>query len=213
MPVRNACSFLRSCAHRPRPHTVSRSHVATPIAQMDEFSMVYYNNLLSIPPILVLMWFFGEYEGLMAQTALRNPSFQMVAMVGGVLGFAIRCVWRVSRGPRKLQATCLRGERALGGNGGGLWVESRMHVPLTVPTFGPCACVPQLQQPVVPVPDHRHHLLAHRLAEQDPHRHCGHAGVRGAHQPQEPVLHCDWAGGGRYVHTIQKQEVGRAACI
>ncbi|PNW74619.1 hypothetical protein CHLRE_12g490050v5 [Chlamydomonas reinhardtii] len=57
--------------------------------KMDEFSMVYYNNLLSIPPILVLMWFFGEYEGLMAQTALRNPSFQMVAMVGGVLGFAI----------------------------------------------------------------------------------------------------------------------------
>ena len=37
---------------------------------MDEFSMVYYNNLLSIPPILALMFFFGEHRGLAAQPLL-----------------------------------------------------------------------------------------------------------------------------------------------
>ena len=30
--------------------------------RMSEFSMVYYNNLLSIGPILVLMAVFGEFE-------------------------------------------------------------------------------------------------------------------------------------------------------
>ncbi|GIL62314.1 hypothetical protein Vafri_16593 [Volvox africanus] len=57
--------------------------------KMDEFSMVYYNNLLSIPPILVLMAVFGEYDGLLRQPALAMPAFQMVAVLGGLIGFAI----------------------------------------------------------------------------------------------------------------------------
>ena len=30
--------------------------------RMSEFSMVYYNNLLSIGPVLVLMALFGEFQ-------------------------------------------------------------------------------------------------------------------------------------------------------
>ncbi|PNH07869.1 GDP-mannose transporter GONST2 [Tetrabaena socialis] len=51
--------------------------------------MVYYNNLLSIPPILGLMWYFGEFETLAAQPALRETAFQVVSAMGGVIGFAI----------------------------------------------------------------------------------------------------------------------------
>lgn len=50
---------------------------------------VYYNNLLSLPPILGLMWFFGEFEGLTAQPALHNPMFLMVSAMGGLIGFLI----------------------------------------------------------------------------------------------------------------------------
>lgn len=57
--------------------------------RMDEFSMVYYNNLLSLPCILLLMWQFGEFGGLMSQPALQNTEFLIVAGLGGIIGFAI----------------------------------------------------------------------------------------------------------------------------
>ncbi|GLC35477.1 hypothetical protein PLESTB_000203200 [Pleodorina starrii] len=57
--------------------------------KMDEFSMVYYNNLLSIPPLLLLMAVFGEFGSLAHQPALALPSFQIVALLGGLIGFAI----------------------------------------------------------------------------------------------------------------------------
>ncbi|PNH07851.1 GDP-mannose transporter GONST1 [Tetrabaena socialis] len=56
---------------------------------MDEFSMMYYNNLLSIPPIMGLMWAFGEFETIQHQPALANPAFQKVVVMSGFLGFAI----------------------------------------------------------------------------------------------------------------------------
>eukprot|EP00798_Chlamydomonas_sp_ICE-L_P015234 gene15234-21316_t len=57
--------------------------------KMDENSMVYYNNILSLPLILLLMFAFGEMDGLFAQSALRNPVFLVVALAGGIIGFAI----------------------------------------------------------------------------------------------------------------------------
>mmetsp|Transcript_33500 Transcript_33500/g.84885 ORF Transcript_33500/g.84885 Transcript_33500/m.84885 type:complete len:388 (-) Transcript_33500:543-1706(-) len=57
--------------------------------RLSEFSMVYYNNLLSLPCIAVLMWQFGEFGGLTAQPALRNTEFLVVAGAGGIIGFAI----------------------------------------------------------------------------------------------------------------------------
>jgi GDP-mannose transporter len=56
---------------------------------MDEFSMVYYNNLLSLPCIFVLMYMFGELPTLAHQPALNNPVFLIVAGLGGLIGFAI----------------------------------------------------------------------------------------------------------------------------
>ncbi|PNH05705.1 GDP-mannose transporter GONST1, partial [Tetrabaena socialis] len=50
---------------------------------------MYYNNLLSIPLILGLMYAFGEYDSLQHQPALSNPVFLGVALLGGFLGFAI----------------------------------------------------------------------------------------------------------------------------
>ena len=65
------------------------SEHTTNLQKMDEFSMVYYNNLLSLPCILGLALVFGELEGFTAQPALRNPQFLLVAGAGGVIGFAI----------------------------------------------------------------------------------------------------------------------------
>jgi GDP-mannose transporter len=56
---------------------------------MDEFSMVYYNNLLSLPCIFLLMYGFGELPTLTNQPALSEPPFLVVAAMGGLIGFAI----------------------------------------------------------------------------------------------------------------------------
>mmetsp|Transcript_6321 Transcript_6321/g.13954 ORF Transcript_6321/g.13954 Transcript_6321/m.13954 type:complete len:367 (-) Transcript_6321:835-1935(-) len=67
--------------------------------RMTEFSMVYYNNLLSIGPILILMLGYGEVITLPTQAALTNPEFIIVALVGGLLGFGISftSLWYMSR--------------------------------------------------------------------------------------------------------------------
>lgn len=67
--------------------------------KMDEFSMVYYNNLLSVPPIILLMLIFGEHKGLLAQPALSNPGFLLVALLGGLIGFGISfsALWFLSQ--------------------------------------------------------------------------------------------------------------------
>ncbi|KAG2492123.1 hypothetical protein HYH03_009614 [Edaphochlamys debaryana] len=57
--------------------------------KLSEFSMVYYNNLLSIPFIVLLMWGFGEFQTLPQQHALGVAAFQAVALLGGIIGFAI----------------------------------------------------------------------------------------------------------------------------
>ncbi|KAG2492125.1 hypothetical protein HYH03_009616 [Edaphochlamys debaryana] len=74
--------YLRSVMDKVAEHTTNKQ-------RMDEFSMVYYNNLLSIPPIVAMIWYFGEYKGLMEQPALQNPAFLMVSSMGGIIGFAI----------------------------------------------------------------------------------------------------------------------------
>lgn len=74
--------YLRSVMDKVPEHTINKQ-------RMDEFSMVYYNNLLSLPLILTLMWYFGEFNGLFSQPALQNPVFIAVSCVGGLIGFAI----------------------------------------------------------------------------------------------------------------------------
>jgi len=84
--------YLRSVMDRVAEHTSDRR-------RMDEFSMVLYNNALSIPPVLLLVVIFGEHRGLLAQPALRDPAFAAVAALGGVIGFGISfsALWFLSQ--------------------------------------------------------------------------------------------------------------------
>ncbi|KAJ9523828.1 hypothetical protein QJQ45_020029 [Haematococcus lacustris] len=74
--------YLRSVMDKVAEHTTNKQ-------RMDEFSMVYYNNLLSLPCIAGLMMAFGELPSLSSQSALHNPVFLAVAGAGGLIGFAI----------------------------------------------------------------------------------------------------------------------------
>lgn len=47
--------------------------------KLDEFSMVFYNNVLSLPLIFALMWWYGEIHTLPQEPALQNPIFLIAA--------------------------------------------------------------------------------------------------------------------------------------
>jgi len=55
----------------------------------DECSMVWYNNLLSIPFVSVLVLAFREHETIWDQHAFHAWGFQAAAVGSGVIGFAI----------------------------------------------------------------------------------------------------------------------------
>ena len=57
--------------------------------RLDEFSMVFYNNLLSLPLLLVLMWQGGEFKTLAQEPALKNPYFLTAALASSLLAFCI----------------------------------------------------------------------------------------------------------------------------
>lgn len=57
--------------------------------RLDEFSMVFYNNLLSLPLIAALMWWQGEWSSLSEQPDLYNPAFLVVATLTGLVAFGI----------------------------------------------------------------------------------------------------------------------------
>ncbi len=52
---------------------------------------VFYNNLLSLPFIALIMAGTGELRGWLSEPDLRNPTFMAVAAVSGLIGFGIRC--------------------------------------------------------------------------------------------------------------------------
>ncbi|KAK3242407.1 hypothetical protein CYMTET_47901 [Cymbomonas tetramitiformis] len=77
--------YLRFVMNRVSALTASKSN-------LDEFSMVLFNNLLSTPFILVLMLYFGELspEGsVLNEPAIYTHSFQAAASLSGLLGFGI----------------------------------------------------------------------------------------------------------------------------
>jgi GDP-mannose transporter len=65
---------------------------------LNQLSMVYYNNLLSIPLTVLLLLVRGELWGFWKQKALYQPSFQALAVLGGVFGFVLSfsSIWFVS---------------------------------------------------------------------------------------------------------------------
>ena len=52
-----------------------------------------------MPPISILIFYFGEHRRLPHEEALLDPSFQVVALLGGLLGFGISfsSLWYLSR--------------------------------------------------------------------------------------------------------------------
>ncbi|KAL3139932.1 hypothetical protein ABBQ38_004222 [Trebouxia sp. C0009 RCD-2024] len=57
--------------------------------RLDEFSMVFYNNLLSLPLLLILIWQGGEFDSLAQEPALQNPYFLTAALASSLLAFCI----------------------------------------------------------------------------------------------------------------------------
>jgi len=57
--------------------------------KLDEFSMVFYNNLLTLGPSLVLMVCFGELRTLPLQPAWQSGGFLGALAVSCLLGFFI----------------------------------------------------------------------------------------------------------------------------
>lgn len=73
----------------------SHTHDHKPLNQL---SMVYYNNMLSLPLTLLLVLLRVEFVGFWQQKALYDPSFQALAVLGGLFGFFISfsSIWFVS---------------------------------------------------------------------------------------------------------------------
>ncbi|EIE26589.1 GDP-mannose transporter, golgi apparatus [Coccomyxa subellipsoidea C-169] len=74
--------YLRGVMDRVVSLTVNKT-------RLDEFSMVFYNNVLSLPLIGMLMWWYGELDTVMYDPALRNPMFIMAACSSALVAFGI----------------------------------------------------------------------------------------------------------------------------
>ena len=57
-----SCPVPRSSPPQPQPSPLQVAQFTVTKERMTEFSMVYYNNLLSIGPVLLLMALFGEFQ-------------------------------------------------------------------------------------------------------------------------------------------------------
>ena len=60
---------------------------------------MYYNNVLSLPPLALLVLLSRELFVLPAYPGLQNPEFQVVAVLGGLMGFMVSfaSIWCMSR--------------------------------------------------------------------------------------------------------------------
>ncbi|KAK9820437.1 hypothetical protein WJX72_010350 [[Myrmecia] bisecta] len=74
--------YLRGVMDKVVPLTVNKT-------KLDEFSMVFYNNLLSLPLIFGLIIIYGEQNTIMNEPALWNPYFQFAALISALVGFCI----------------------------------------------------------------------------------------------------------------------------
>lgn len=99
--------------------------------RLDEFSMVFYNNLLSLPLIAALMCWQGEWSILTRQPDLYNPAFLIVASLTGLVAFGISfsVLWFLSSTTATTFSLVVRPDSAFGA------FEDRLqHVLLIVAT-------------------------------------------------------------------------------
>ena len=62
---------------------------AMDIVKLDEFNMVFYNNILSLPLLLFLAVTFDELPGVFSADALSYTGFHVAAWLSGILGMGI----------------------------------------------------------------------------------------------------------------------------
>lgn len=74
--------YMRGAMDRVAQHTSDGK-------RLGEFSMVFYNNLLSLPFIMVMMLVTGEAVEVWQEPDLYNPTFLAVAGMSGLIGFGI----------------------------------------------------------------------------------------------------------------------------
>ncbi|GLI69909.1 hypothetical protein VaNZ11_014616 [Volvox africanus] len=79
----------------------SHNHLSghTPRRRLSELSMVYYNNVLSVPLLVILSIVFGEPARLRSYQRLGDPEFNLVVLMGALLGFGVSfaSIWCMSR--------------------------------------------------------------------------------------------------------------------
>ena len=57
--------------------------------KLDELSMVFYNNFLSLPVLAVLIVYQGELQELQRDAGLQNPKFIVAAVASALISFGI----------------------------------------------------------------------------------------------------------------------------
>lgn len=87
--------FLRAAYSLTLRRVMDVAKQETKSGNLNEFSMVLLNNLLSLPLGLLLIIFFNEWDYLYSSPILRIPVFWVVAF--NVLGFALQPVERSCR--------------------------------------------------------------------------------------------------------------------
>ncbi|EFN57445.1 hypothetical protein CHLNCDRAFT_20838 [Chlorella variabilis] len=74
--------YMRGAMDRVAKHTSDGK-------KLGEFSMVFYNNLLSLPFLLLIMAATGEAQTVWQEPDLHNTTFLLVAGFSGLIGFAV----------------------------------------------------------------------------------------------------------------------------
>ena len=146
---------------------------------------VFYNNLLSLPFLLLIMAATGEAQTVWQEPDLHNTTFLLVAGFSGLIGFAVRWGW-VYSGGRRTVAVIL----------------------MCTTLFAPLRRLLQLCLPLLPEQHDAQHLFAGWQLEQGAAGHHWPAGLQRALDAAKHGVHTGRNVGGGSVCSGQEQELG-----
>eukprot|EP00798_Chlamydomonas_sp_ICE-L_P000362 gene362-1752_t len=86
------CNVIKRVSALPHQQFNSKRHLG-------ELSMVYYNNILSVPPLAIMALASGDIYRLRGYQGFYNFEFQMVAVLGACMGFLLSfaSIWCMAR--------------------------------------------------------------------------------------------------------------------
>ena len=162
------------------------SVIHTPCSLPIPHLKVYYNNVLSLPPLTLLVLLSGELRLLPSYPMWNNGEFQLVAVLGGLMGFMVSfaSIWCMSRTSPTIYS--------LTGSLNKVWVKM-----LPLPRPKGCLLFPALRIP---------------SCDAGGCSPCRHVVVQGAHQCGQLDEHCNGTHCGAPVCVCQGvDDVGTAA--